>query len=157
MRVKIQYRTTSKKVFAKFKLKHPEIKITYPEWCNILYSFNCGFRDYCLETGRKAKFPYGVGEFCVTKYKPVKLKEVDGKQVVNLNVDWKKTNEKGYRVFHLNSHTEGYDFRWLWVYGTSRLYQAEIWSFKPSRVSSRLINHYISQGYKDKYLEWKIN
>lgn len=160
MRSKYEYRSSSREVYARFCKKYPEVKLSYLEWCNIIYSFNCGFRDYCLETGLKAKFPYGIGEFCITRYKPNKFKKVKNKnneeiEVVNLNINWKKTKEKGFRVYHLNAHTEGFDFRWYWVTGTPRFFQSGIWSFKPSRVSSRLINHYITQGYKNKYQEWK--
>ena len=72
-----------------------------------------------------------------------------------MNVDWKKTKEKGFKIYHMNNHTEGNTFRWLWVFGTQRFFQSEIWSFKPSRVSSRLIAHYIKLGYNSKYLNWK--
>jgi len=155
MRTKYEYRSASREVFKRFKEKHPEVDLKYTDWCNIVYSFNYGFRDYCLETGRKAKFPYGIGVFCITKFKQPKIKVVDGVSHINMNVDWKKTKEKGFRVFHMNNHTEGFGFRWYWIFGTQRFFQSEIWSFKPSRVSSRLINHYIKQNYSSKYLDWK--
>lgn len=155
MRICYEYRSTSKEVFKNFKLKHPEVNLSYVEWCNIIYSFNYGFRDYCLETGKQAKFPFGIGVFCITKFKPKKFKEVDGVEKINLPVDWKKTKEKGFRVYHLNNHTEGFKFRWLWVVGTQRFHFSDIWSFKPSRVSSRFIKHYIDNNYSDKYQEWK--
>lgn len=156
MRAKYEYRSTSKEVFSRFRQKHPEINISYTEWCNILYSFNYGFRDYCLETGKKAKFPYGIGEFCITKFKPKKTKEIDGIEHINLNVDWKRTKERGFKIYHMNNHTEGFDFRWLWVRRSPRFVESSVWNFKPSRVSSRLINHYIKQGYQNKYQEWKL-
>jgi len=155
MRPKIEYRTASKQVYKKFREKYPSSTLSYTQWSDILYSFNYGFRDYCLETGRKAKFPYGVGVFCITKYKEKKIKVVDGVQYVNLHVDWKKTKEKGYRIYHMNNHTEGCAFKWYWIGRTARFFQSDIWSFKPSRVSSRLISHYIKQKYSSKYLDWK--
>lgn len=154
-RVAYNYRTTSREVYKKFKLKYPELILSYVEWCNIIYSFNYGFRDYCLETGKQAKFPFGLGVFCITKFKPIAFKRYEGQDKINLPVDWKKTKEKGFRVFHLNNHTEGYKFRWYWVVNTPRFFQSDIWTFKPSRASSRLIKHYIDNDYSDKYQEWK--
>lgn len=155
MRIRYEYRTTSKEVYSRFKKKNPTIKLSYTEWCNILYSFNYEFRDYCLETGLKAKFPAGFGEFCITKYKIKSTKEWEGKEYIKLPIDWKKTKEKGFKVYHMNAHTEGYKFRWLWLFGSQRFFYSELWTFKPSRISSRLIKHYISNGYDQKYLQWK--
>lgn len=156
MRTKVDYRSTSKEVFKNFKLKHPEVNLNYLEWCNILYSFNSGFRDLCLETGFRLKFPYGLGEFCITKWKPKKKKILDsGLEVINLPVDWKKTKQMGKKIYHMNFDTGGYKFRWLWVQSSARFYFSSVWNCKPSRVSSRLITHYLKQKYDSKYLEWK--
>lgn len=156
MRAKYQYRTTSREVYGRFCAKHPNIHLTYAEWCNIIYTFNYAFRDHALETGFKARFPFGFGDFCVTKFKPKKFKlNNKGEEVIGLPVDWKKTREAGKKIYHMNFSTEGFKFRWLWDASTARFPKADVWSFKPSRISSRLINHYIKQGYQDKYLEWK--
>lgn len=156
MRKAREYRTTSREVYKAFKLKHPELKLSYVEWCNIIYTFNYGFRDYCLETGEKAKFPYGFGDFCVTKFKPKKTAILpNGDEIINLPVNWKKTMELGKKIYHMNFNTEGFKFRWLWSIGSCRFYKHDIWSFKPSRVSSRLIKHYLDNNYQHKYLKWK--
>ena len=102
------------------------------------------------------KFPYGFGDFCITKFKPKRYKTTaNGNEIVGLPVDWKKTREAGKRIYHMNYSTEGFKFRWLWDMTKARFAKCDVWSFKPSRISSRLINHYIKQGYQDKYLEWK--
>ena len=156
-RKKYAFRTSSREVFKKFQEKHPEETVSYTEWCNILYTFNYAFRDYCLETGHKIKFPYGFGEFCITKYKPKRFKITpQGQEVIGLPVDWKRTREVGKKIYHMNFSTEGFKFRWYWDNRQARFAKAEIWSFKPSRVSSRLIKHYIEQDYQHKYLQWKL-
>jgi hypothetical protein len=155
-RCKVEYRSTSKETFQKFKLKHPEVKISHMEWCNIIYSFNYAFRDLCLETGSRLKFPYGIGEFCITKYKPPKKKVLpDGSEYPGLPINWQKTKELGKVIYHMNFNTEGFKFRWLWFPASARFLQPHVWTFKPSRVSSRLVTHYIKEGYHTKYLSWK--
>lgn len=155
-RTSYQYRTTSREVYKRFCEKHKNIHLSYVQWCNILYTFNYSFRDYALETGQKIKYPYGFGEFCITKYKPKRTKFLpDGKEIIGLPIDWKRTKEVGKYIYHMNFSTDGFKFRWWWDNRNARFMKADIWSFKPSRISSRLIKHYITQGYKEKYLEWK--
>jgi hypothetical protein len=154
-RTAIEYRTTSKDTYNKFKITNPNVDVSYTDWCNILYTFNYSFRDYCLETGFKASFPYGFGVFCITKYKRKLTAIVDGVEKILLPINWKKTKEEGRTIYHMNSHTDGYKARWFWIPHSARFYKPDIWVFKPARISSRLIKHYIDNGYMDKYLQWK--
>lgn len=157
MRVRVEYRSTSQEVFKRFKLKYPEVNIDYNRWCIAIYTFNYAFRDHILETGEIAKYPYGFGGFSITKWKPKSTKVLeDGREVVTLPVDWKKTREAGKKIYTFNNHTEGFKFKWIWFPGTARFYKSDIWSFKPSRVTSRILKHYLSlPGYQYKYQEWR--
>lgn len=155
MRVKVGWRMASKENYQLFCQEKPNIKLSFLEWSNIIYSFNYGLRDYALETGEIVKFPWGLGEFVISKKKIKRFKTApDGTEYVNLNVDWAKTRKAGKRIFHLNHHTNGFSFKWKWFFYTARFKHHKLWVFKPSRVSSRLIAHYISQNYSTKYKEW---
>lgn len=157
MRVKIDWRSASLENYKNFCKKHPTIKLTYDEWRNIIYSFNEAFKNYILETGEKAKLPFGFGEFSINKKKRRKIKGVDGKEFINLPVDWKKTKEKGKIIYNFNYHTEGFFFGWMWFKDTTRFKNADLWYFKPSRTTSRLLSHYIKTDdkYQHIYREWK--
>jgi nucleoid DNA-binding protein len=158
MRTKIDWRSSSKENYNKFCKNYPSIKLTYDEWRNILYTFNELFKEYILETGEKAKLPFGFGEFSINKKKRRKLKNnVDGKEFVNLPIDWKKTKEKGKVIYNFNYHTEGYFFGWMWFKQTARFKHSDLWYFKPSRLTSRLLSHYIKTNdkYQNIYREWK--
>jgi nucleoid DNA-binding protein len=158
MRTKIEWRSSSKENYNDFCKKHPNITLSYDDWKNIIYLFNESFRNYILESGDKAKFPYGFGEFTINKKKRKKFKVVDGKEYVNLAIDWKKTREKGKRVYNFNYHTEGYFFGWMWIKEKARFKHSDVWYFKPSRITSRLINHYIKtdEKYQHIYKQWKL-
>lgn len=157
MRVKIDWRSASKENYNSFCKKHPSIKLTFDQWRNIIYSFNDAFREYILETGEKAKLPFGFGEFAINKKKRKKMKDVDGKEFVNLPIDWKKTREKGKRIYNFNFHTEGFFFGWVWFKSTARFKHSQLWYFKPSRNTSRLLSHYLNADdkYQHLYHEWK--
>lgn len=156
MRVKIDWRSASKENYKLFCKKHPSIKLTYDEWRNILYSFNDAFKNYILETGEKAKLPFGFGEFSINKKKRRKKKGLND-EFVNLPVDWKKTKEKGKIIYNFNYHTEGFFFGWMWFKDKARLKNTDLWYFKPSRTTSRLLSHYINtdEKYQHLYREWR--
>lgn len=157
MRVKIDWRSASRENYNNFCKKHPSIKLSFDEWRQIIYAFTDSFREYILETGERAKLPFGFGEFSINKKKRKKIKKNNGKEFINLPVDWKKTKEKGKIIYNFNYHTEGYFFGWLWFKDTARLKYLELWYFKPSRVTSRLLSHYLktNEKYQHLYHEWK--
>jgi hypothetical protein len=157
MRVKVDYRTGGKEAYKSFCKKHPEIKLSCNEWVQIVYGFNEDFRNYILETGDVAKLPYGVGPFFINKKKR-KTKKVtpDGREFINLPIDWVKTREKGKHIYLMNYHTEGYFFGWCWDKKAARFRFSSLWRFKPSRVSSRMLAHYIKTDnkYQHIYKQW---
>jgi len=157
MRVKVEWRSASRENYKLFCKKHPNIKLTYVEWENIIYSYNDMFREYILETGNKEKLPIGMGEFSIIKKKRRKMKGKNGEEFINLPVDWKKTKEKGKIIYNFNYHTEGYFFGWHWFRNTARFKHSHLWFFRPMRVTSRLINHYIKidPKYQHIYHEWQ--
>lgn len=157
MRVKVDWRSCSKECYENFCKEHPNVKIGYRQWADIIYAYNYAFRDYLLETGFKAKMPWGIGEFAISKKKRrSKYVRKDGSEFLILPVDWKKTKAKGKIVYNLNLHTDGYGFKWKWFLSKARFKYSEIWYFKPSRISSRLVTHYVQQEeYRNKYQEWE--
>lgn len=157
MRTKIDWRSASKDNYNNFCKKHPSVKLTFDQWRNVVYLYNDAFKEHILETGDKAKLPFGFGEFSINKKKRRKIKGVDGKEFVNLPIDWKKTKEKGKRIYNFNFHTEGYFFGWMWFKDSARLKHTDLWYFKPSRTTSRLLSHYLktNERYQHIYREWK--
>ena len=156
-RVAVDWRSASKDNYKDFCKKHPLIKLTFDEWRNILYGFNEYFKHYILETGEKEKLPCGFGEFSINKKKRRKMKGVDGKEFVNLPIDRQKTKQKGKVIYNFNYHTEGYFFGWYWFKNTARFRNSDMWYFKPSRTTSRLLSHYLKTDnkYQYTYHEWK--
>ena len=157
MRVKVDWRSSSKDNYNLFCKKHPSTQLTYDVWRNIIYTYNELFKEYILETGDKAKLPYGFGEFSINKKKRRKMKGVDGKEFINLPIDWQKTKQKGKVIYNFNYHTEGYFFGWMWFKPSARFKNSDLWYFKPSRLTSRLLSHYLKTNdkYQHLYKEWK--
>ncbi len=158
MRVAVEWRSASKENYRLFCKKFPHIKLSYVEWENIIYSYNELFKEYLLETGYKEKLPLGLGEFTIIKKKRKKTVIRDGIEHINLPIDWQKTKEKGKVIYNFNYHTEGFFFGWHWNRLSAKFKHASLWSFKPSRVTSRLLNHYLKADvkYQHKYCEWNL-
>jgi nucleoid DNA-binding protein len=155
-RVKVEYRTGERKVYDQFCLKYPDITINFDEWKEIIYTYNSLFREYLLETGDRAKLPYGIGTFAIAKKKPKKTKTYAGKEYMNMPIDWQKSRKAGKRIYNFNAHTDGNRFRWLWFNrGYRRFYHSDLWTFKPSRETSRKITEYLKRPRQvDLYKQW---
>lgn len=152
-RSKIDWRSASKNNYKDFCKKHPNISLSFTEWKNVVYVFNDYFRNYILETGDRVKMPYGFGDFSINKKKRKRIKErPDGKKFINMPIDWKATKEKGKYIYNFNHHTDGYYFGWHWFKNSARFKFSKLWYFKPTRDTSRLINHYITTDKKYQYL-----
>ena len=158
MRVKVDERSASPAWYKDFSTKHPEVKLSQQEWMEIVYQFNESFRNYILETGDREKLPYGFGSLAISKKKrAVRNTLPNGKVFTNLPIDWVKTKLKGKVIYNLNYDTDGYFFGWKWFKEDARFKFSALWWFKPSRVSSRMIAHYIKSDKEQqyKYHEWR--
>jgi hypothetical protein len=157
MRVAVEWRSASLTNYKAFCKKFPALKLSYTEWANIIYSYNELFKEYLLETGYKEKLPLGLGDFTIVKKKRRKIITHEGVDHINLPIDWQKTKEKGKVIYNFNYHTEGF-FGWHWDKKSARFRHSQLWFFKPSRVTSRLLNHYLKADdkYQHMYCEWKV-
>lgn len=154
-RNKVDYRMAGRENYKVWKAEDPTHTLSYTEWANIIYTFNYNFRDYLLETGYKASLPWGCGWYAISKRRMKNFKQVQGETKVGLPIDWGRWREDGKIVYMLNSHTEGFRFKWRWFITESRFSHPEIWVFKPYRVTSRMLTHYLRQEeYQFKYQEW---
>jgi hypothetical protein len=158
MRVAVDWRSASLEAYKDYQKKNPKDKISYLEFKTIIYGFSQMFIEHILETGEKIKLPSGLGELTVEKMKRPKITMFRNKPVVGLPIDWKKTKEKGKRIYNFNYHTEGYNFKWSWFRKSARFKYCDLFNFKPSRTTSRLLNHYLTvdEKYQNIYAPWKI-
>jgi len=159
MRVHVSWRSVSRDNYINFCRKNPTIKIKFDEWKRIIYLYIEDFKEYILETGEKGRLPHGFGEFSINKKKR-KRKVIDknGIERIALPVDWKKSKEKGKKIYNFNYHTEGYFFGWMWFKESARIKNVKLWYFKPSRITSRLLSHYLKadEKYQHIYKEYKV-
>lgn len=119
------------------------------------------FRDHLLESGDRVKLSHGLGAFAISKKKSKKsnILPETGEEKITLPVDWAKTRKAGKYIYHFNFHTNGYRFKWKWFPHSATFFKADVWNFKPSRVTSRLLNFYLKEDpqCQYKYKEWHLS
>lgn len=161
MRPKIDYRTTSRKAYEDFCRQNPKEKISFLQFRKILLQFNTQLTDYILETGERVKLPSGAGEISIAKYRPRRHKtftDKTGKEVTitGLPINWQKTRQHGKIIYHLNSHSDGNQFRWKWFKKNARFAISACFSFRPNRAPSRKLAHNLKTNprYAQLYRQW---
>jgi len=158
-RPKLEFRTASRENYKLFCKSNKDVKISFEEYKKILYTYNELIIKHILDTGDKIKLPFGLGCITINKYKKKKRKinKTTGEEIIALSVDYKRSKEEGVRVYHLNYHTDGYNYYWAWLYKDARIKCSFIWKFEIARIPSRLLASYLktpSSIYKDIYKEW---
>lgn len=158
-RVKNSFRTADKQLYKDFRKEYPHRKISFSEYYNIIHSFSNYFREYILETGHITRLGAGLGDFTIRKFKPEATKiDENGNVKIRLHIDWKKTQEKGKKIYHMNYDTDGYVAAWKWIKDSAIISNRRVWFFVPSRTTKRLLPHYIraDKSCMDKYIEWQF-
>lgn len=158
MRATYGFRTGSVANYKDFCKKNKDVKITYLQFKEIIYGFNLMVVEHVLETGETVKLPAGIGNFSINKRKKRKVTEINGVERITLPIDWKKTKEKGKRIYNFNFHTEGFHFSWKWFKKSAKFKYSDLFFFKPTRYNSRLLNHYLTvdDKYQHIYATWFI-
>lgn len=97
------------------------------------------------------KLPFGLGSMFIGKKKYKKFEQ--------LPINWKATKELWEKdenakenkilVKHLNRHSDGYVYRYIWSKKTAIFKNKTIYKFKPSRKNARLLAS-IAQNPKSK-------
>ena len=82
-----------------------------------------------LLNSEEVRLPYRLG---TVRIKKSKMKYDDKNK---LKIDWAKSKKLGKRIYHLNDHTGGYNYRFYWTKGIVKNITA--YSFIPTRTNTR--------------------
>jgi len=117
--------------------------ISFNEFVKINKEFYQDIMDHILLKNGSMFFPYGLGDLFVYKSK-LKLSSIDHK-----HLDWKKTNETGKRVYHLNEHTNGYKYAFNWTKSRSRVKNMNLYRCQLTRGNKRRLAKLIKEDRLD--------
>lgn len=94
--------------FYKYYIDNNPNGVDYKAYRVILEDYYAIILDEILNRSEELKMPHRLGTVRIIKYKP---KAYNSK---SLSVDYKLSNELGYKVYHLNEHSDGYKYRLYW-------------------------------------------
>lgn len=77
------------------------------------------------------KMPGKLGDIFISKVKKDRSKKK------TLNVNWKQSKEIGKKVYHLNNHSDNFDYKVFWNKRTAFCRNITMYSFGPCRKLSR--------------------
>lgn len=125
--------------------KESKFYLTSSQYTKILKDFFDLVIEDLIMTGEEFIFPSNMGKLQIRKYKSeIKIGE-DGKVVNHLPVDYAATNKlrasnpeaakNKIVVRHLNKHTGGYTFRYIYIKNKAKYKNKSAYSFKATRTN----------------------
>ena len=136
--------------FYKEKTKRKKI-VSKRKFTEILKEFNKELVKLLIFQAYDVTLPGHLGHMSILKYKPKISLNPDGTVNTNrLAVNQKATRELWERdknakankklVFHMNEHSDGYTYKWLWDTATCNVKNHSVYKFVPSRRNKRLLS-----------------
>ena len=141
-----QQANTIKDAFIHYKdnvKKDSEFDVDYKTYRAICTDFNKSIVEDILMKAVEFKVPYRLGNIRIKK-KKMNFKPDNRKY---LKLDWKRTNETGIRVYHLNDHTDGYNHRWYWEKSKAIIKNKKKYYFEATRSNKRRLASLLKDEY----------
>jgi len=115
--------------------------ISTKEFSKIINACNNEIVKACTEESEIVRLPLRLGYLQVCKYERSFNKRID-----KIAVDWKRTKEHGFKIFH----EQKYLYKWVWLKRTSLAKNKTKYKFEASRNAKRLVPKCLQNG-KDYY------
>jgi hypothetical protein len=141
-------------------------QLSYPEYHKILNSFNKQISEAILKENYEFTMPHKLGVMRIRKYKPIlKIdKETGELKKKGLAPDWQATRElwkinetakeESKVVYHINDHSDGYQYNWYYSTYRSNMVNKSLYRFIPSRTNKRELARLIKDpNFKGDYFE----
>ncbi len=127
------------------KNKKSRFYVTKKQYTEVLKDFfNLVIEDMIMN-GEEFIFPANMGKYQIRKYKASVKLDSNGKLINHLPVDYGATNklrasnpeaaENKVVVRHLNKHTDGYTFRYIYIKNKAKYRNKSAYSFKATRTN----------------------
>lgn len=118
-------------------------EVSYETFRDIVKDYFEYIRDNVLEKSMTAKLPCRLGQLSIIKHQP---KNYNSK---SLRVDFQATKLYGKTIYHLNEHSNGYKYRFLWSKKDILLPHKAHYQFIACRGLKRKLAEYIKNKVHD--------
>jgi hypothetical protein len=106
-------------------------QVEYNVYRKVCEEYNKEVVKHIIENAYEYKLPKRLGSIRIRK---IKSKLISGGPK---RIDWKLTKEYGKKIYHLNMHTDGYYYRWMWHKKTALFTNKSAYSYTPMRKDKR--------------------
>jgi hypothetical protein len=132
--------------------------LSFKEYHDICEEYYKYMISQIIDKSKSIKLPFRMGYIYVGKKKPAILKgsqNIPMKYPLNsTSIDWKETKKLGKWVHHINDHTGGFKYRFIWSKIECLVVNREFYRLVLSRSNKRYLAKVIKSGDVD-YLEIK--
>ena len=130
----------------------------------VIKEFNTKVCNSIVENSDEFRLPFRLGYLRIRKFKTKYKLDHNGKLKTNmLKPNWVatkelwETNEKAKEdkkiVYHTNSHTDGYYYKWYWDKRVCNIKNSSVYSLVMTRANSRKIANVIKNNDSIDYFE----
>lgn len=126
-----------------FITKSPEYFIEYSQYREIVLKYFKFLSEQVIEEGRVVEIPCRLGTVRIIKHKP---KTLTGD---SLCVDFKSTKDLSKTIFHLNEHTRGFKYRFLWSKKEAIFINKSKYQLIMSRTNKRRLAYILKNRLRD--------
>ncbi len=123
--------------------------ITFKEYGDITGEFYKELSRLLIYESKTIKLPFRLGSLTVIKKKPKTFSPA------TLNIDWQESKRYHKWIHHINDHTGGFKYRFLWSKKDCRVVNQDLYRMVFSRTNKRELAKAIKSGNHD-YLEVKV-
>jgi hypothetical protein len=154
---KIQDAYTMKDMYNDYisdKIEGTPYYITFKDYLNICGRYYKEISRLIIYESKTFKLPFRLGSLTVVKKKPkfLSLGIADGVQMCTLSIDWKESKIYDKWIPHMNDHSGGFKFRFLWSKQQCFAVNGNFYRLVFSRTNKRELAKVIKSGNTD-YLE----
>ena len=122
--------------------------VGYKKYRAVCEDFNKKIIEDILMKAKEFKMPYRLGTLRIKK------KKMNYSKKNKLKINWVETNKHKKVIYHLNDHTDGFNYRWFWSkistkyfrYTTTKLFTGCNGAFYKIAIRSRIFNRYAKHG-----------
>jgi hypothetical protein len=118
--------------------------VTYKQYSTILNLYYKGLSTLLIEHGRAIKLPCNLGVI-----KIVKKKMKFSNPMYATSIDWESTRKYKKVIHHINEHSGGYKYLFMWDKQGAYLTNISKYKFVPIRDSKRKLAFYIKNKVRD--------
>jgi hypothetical protein len=117
--------------------------ISYKEFMTITEDYLKEISDGLLSGKGSFRIPKNLGYITITKFK-VDLSKLN-------RIDWKATVETGKKIYHLNEHSDGFNYKVVWTRIQQNARNVKMYVFAPTRRIKRTLASLIKNREFDTY------